>query len=1004
VAHHLTHRAIDTNVVARQRLLQIMKAVPEEVTGGVTSILTDPHEFVAEAYSNPEFRASLKGIRVPGVDKNLWEKFKSFVRRVIGNSEKDISAFDAIMELKLTDPKTIQERGRGDLSENLNNLMLRKKVPKNVQEAVELASYAADPTQKAGLAVLTLDQIVNSYGRMATEHNAENGQSVNHLEEIAGLQDRRAAFIAAERDKFYERVSKPLRAFAIGEGTKSISVQMEPGAGKPKVDITQLQLLAELMNNSGYGQIHLGKDALDKANVMLLGHPRKNPPKPGKDRKRTRSDIYYDHFKPIFDKDLHPEARKLYNDISAYTLEMHKMMSTLTAKQFLDNTEPRQDGKSWFEIDTDVVQAEIKRVSKLDDKELSKLGLIRDNLNQLKQVLKTGRAPGAYFPMRSFGEFIVTVNQNIPFNTEEERDQLLNDYLGAKVIDREAKPTKVTKKGKVIPGRPARKEINYKAVARFESEYDAGQWAAAMREKYPDAAVSTPLVASDTDIAKKVGIDVGLINQFTKRINTQKIPQAAKDAQIRMFTQSMIDLLPEASYANSFRQRQGVLGRSLDIQRIFDAYGSAAAHYAGASVFSTKQRDANAAFQKFIYAKEDLSRGKKPEIAEEAGRESRRLRRVHNELALRESNMATVFTEGKYLRIANNIGFGYMLVGASYNLINMSQTILMTHPHLAGRFGDTQAFLAMKRAYAATGGTVFSRLVKTGFTLSKLRGMFAGEDFDRSNYDVLTEMIDRLDPSAHGKPRKGPVSAQDAKDARVLVELAKLNRIDQTVSMDMTSSALHSHIDPITGKARPQSKISYLTDWMKMAPHITEVLNRSVTGLAAYNLEHARVLKEGKTAEEAHTAAIKYAVKTIDQTQFNYQPHNKPRIIQRNSWARAMLMFKQHPQHILFYMASRVIRSSNVLRKRALGHKLAPDEVAEANEGLRQLARMMGMAVLASGAIGGTPEPLKWIIGLLSMLFGTDDEPFNFELMVLPKMASLPMMGGCSHRAMSLAH
>ena len=262
-AHHITHRAIDSNPVARLRLAQIMRAVPPGLAPSIEGILTDPHEFVAEAFSNPAFQRTLQGIRLPG--GNLWQRFKTFVRTLIGMRDAELTAWDAVMELRLTDPGTVTESGHGDVSTRLMTTMYRRITPPaTVARAIEDVRDAGDPLFRGLLKTLTFDQIVKSFGKLATDPS--DGKNTNHLKISYDLMDARYSFVTRERNDYSKRVLEPMRKWAVNPrgGRQMIAVQMEPG--KPPVRMTRLQYLAEVMNISGYAQVHFGKDAKDQRN------------------------------------------------------------------------------------------------------------------------------------------------------------------------------------------------------------------------------------------------------------------------------------------------------------------------------------------------------------------------------------------------------------------------------------------------------------------------------------------------------------------------------------------------------------------------------------------------------------------------------------------------------------------------------------------------------------------------------------------------------------------
>ena len=969
--HQITHRVINDpspkGVTLRARLLAIMKALPPEVVSDIEGVLTDPHEFVAEAFSNPRFQEILKTAKTPS-GATLWQRFIEWVQRVIGASSRPLTAFAAVMELRseLLDPGTVTEHGSGDVSQQLATTMYRQKrlVPAAAVNAANYLADKGDPAFQAMLSTLTWDQIADTYGHLSVDPTNEKKPGVNHLQEIRSIMAARYAYANKDRENYDRKVLRPLYEWAADPkgGRREITVKLTP-EGKPE-KMPALQYLFTVMNDTGIGEFHLGKDIDDKLNAALkpskYTEARQVKQKDGSYRTilpkgRNRSHIIWELHKPQFDKDgshgLGESGRKLYNDMAQFFRDQSDQVETMVAVQYLELVDPRKDGQKWHSVTPKEVRDRITQLGGMNDADLAAKGIQRKGLGMVRTILDPGRVPGVYFPITRHGEWVVSARETIPYSGAADKEEKLRRYFGA--MDD-----------------PQKQELTYYSVTRFENKSDGEAWRERMKAALPQAKVSQVMLGSDTAVKEETKISESLLSALVERINAQEgISAGDKQAQINLLTQSMIDLLPESSFADTFRPRKGVLGMSQDIFRGLNAYGSGLSHYKAAAVFATQHRDALRNFQGLLY---QLEHGDA-----EQGARARKLRRISNELGQRSLTLSTPFTERQWAQTLNNVGFAYMLVGASYNVLNMSQPVLFTVPYLAGDHGLAATTGAMTRAYRLVGGGPLYRLAKTGFSITALKGLIPGrrEDFNRKNYDVLTEMKEQL--------RAGG----DERHARLLEHLSGLGILDATVAMDMGAEAKTSHIDA-GGNLKKQGVLSYLSEWMKMAPHITEVMNRAVTGVAAYDLEYVRLMRQGKVgAAEASRQATEYAAKTINQTQFNLQIWNKPRIIQGSNVARTLLMFKQHPQHVYYFMISRAIKSSRALTKKAMGKKLTEDEAKEAKVAFKQLAYFIGMHALAAGAIGATPEPIKWVIGLLSTLFGDDDEPFNFELWMQQSMS-----------------
>ena len=98
-AHAATQKAINSNSPAAREIKALYEKL-RETDGYGHYGLTNPHEMVAEAFSNPKFRDFLKGEKAytGSTIKDMWQAFKGAVSKLLGFGDKTRTAFDQIMD------------------------------------------------------------------------------------------------------------------------------------------------------------------------------------------------------------------------------------------------------------------------------------------------------------------------------------------------------------------------------------------------------------------------------------------------------------------------------------------------------------------------------------------------------------------------------------------------------------------------------------------------------------------------------------------------------------------------------------------------------------------------------------------------------------------------------------------------------------------------------------------------------------------------------------------
>lgn len=267
------------------------------------------------------------------------------------------------------------------------------------------------------------------------------------------------------------------------------------------------------------------------------------------------------------------------------------------------------------------------------------------------------------------------------------------------------------------------------------------------------------------------------------------------------------------------------------------------------------------------------------------------------------------FTEGSPLidRL-KIISFMDKLASPAYSIINAQQVGMVTGPVLAARHGPIAAVRAIARAYKDIGaGNIFKEGIKD--TGRKIAG---GKDTD-----YLTHILSRLPENKRNFLKE--VIARGGLDVDAAgFEIARLVK-----SQGGITGALDTALAKAEGVVRQM-------------PKAIETINRTVTLLAAYDLEF------GKTKN--HARSTQYAMDTVGRTQFDYSAINAPKYF-NNPYFGAVLQFKKYGQNM---------------------YQLLGTQAALALKGDKEAAKTLGYIALThglmAGALGLPTEPIKYFL------------------------------------------
>jgi hypothetical protein len=300
-------------------------------------------------------------------------------------------------------------------------------------------------------------------------------------------------------------------------------------------------------------------------------------------------------------------------------------------------------------------------------------------------------------------------------------------------------------------------------------------------------------------------------------------------------------------------------------------------------------------------------------------------------------------TVERWARWASGAAFYFNLAGnVSSATINLLQTPMVTFPQLGGTYGYTDAFKALMAATKLYSTSSFSR------TVTDINGQKVTENAMLS--------VENL------------VNAGKAPQYKALVQRLKdLGFLQTSTARDALGLANDPSGDPSVMKTLGEKTALYSSFMF----HHAERMNREVTAVAAYDLEMARLKKQGITGEAAQAQAIDKAVRMVEFTHGAGHAESAPSITQQGL-GKVLTVFKRFA-FTMYYMLFDTIRRSLPVPPDA-----TPEQKELVSAARRQLVGIYGMSALFAGAKG---IPLYWVAEAAYNAFADDDEDQFDEVM-----------------------
>ncbi len=910
--HVLMHEAVHAATVgtmaeskALNDALDALRQIAlQELGGSFQNATSDIYEFVAEAFSSAEFQRALKGIKTATMQSKyptLWSQFVGWVRELLGLQPAMENMLDAVMSL------TDQTFGPTPYSDRARRAIEKKSF-----------DFKNEYAERLGNSAFAQNEMVQDAMKRATalgDNIKEGGQSFL----LKALTMRQLA-------QFYSRY------FGSGEAS--------PFSRYMKAFENRNSYAAELLEEADklsrrWTAIEEGKDGEGVELSRIMHDATVN----GVHADEPGSSLYARYTA------LTPAAQQLYKDVRDY----YKATQKLEVQLMLANA--LRASKLWKGGEIDAKSIDLEGVAKGDWLQ-QKLGLdikamkaklaadektldpkaykarnadLENTVEELRLIARMASIPamteGPYFPLMRFGDYAVRAERTVAtevYATRKERSEAQDRWQEKDpTLQFSFTPTDDNTFPLVI------KEVEFRLA---ETRTEIADARAEMVKIYGEDAVSRTqlkrnLISEDATIAS---------NRALQTLLGKLDGNAAAQAAMREF---YIKSLSDRSFRKREAKRKNIRGVDPTKQhRTFGAYSKSASYYTSQLKYGHIMADAKADMDKVKEAHRDES-----EIT------AIRMGQIVNEIKIRDEQAATLTDVSPIVRGAVETGQLWLLLSPSYWMINATQPWLVTTPWLAGHSDMPRAVRALTEAQALIVDPLVSKGVNSWGGLKAIKSRFAAEQA----FTVL-EDVEKAIKKKYGEQGKDPQPVLD-----MLTALKRESIIDLSFVAELRDVA----------QGEDKGRWGRVLDASRVLAHLTEVNNRIMTAVAAYNIAKGNGLSEKNATD--------FAKRAVAETQFDYSAANKARLFSANDawWKPLVFQFMQYVQHMYVLFVRHAAMWWN-----------APRGSAEARLGRRVVLGLLASHMAAGGLLGATPQLAKWAIGLVMMAFGAgDDDDSTFK-------------------------
>lgn len=611
------------------------------------------------------------------------------------------------------------------------------------------------------------------------------------------------------------------------------------------------------------------------------------------------------------------EFKKLYQEVQTYYNDSLARETALMAVNALRGV---LGGKGFNYTEADVKTKQLDTVEGLEREFGGRLSeeerALIANLAALPKLRK-----GPYFPLLRVGDYVVTAERIKETRTFIDQKAAKKFVAETEASDPTLSVSFPTKTAGGFQVTVKEKDVRFSETIS-DAEQNRQDLVATYGQANTDQQVQkkSQLFKADAAISSNTGL-----RTILGKLDGNPAAQAAiKDFYLR----SLGD--------RSFRKREILRANRRGVdpsiqQRTFRNYARSSAYYTSQLRYGWKLAEELARMDTFA---RQVASGE-----EQSESSAVRLAEVVHELNTRDKMSTDPFTVSKVLQKANELTQFMFLASPSYAMVNATQPYMVTLPWLSARSSVAEATTALLSAQRMIASPLVNQAVSSA---GGLRALWSRSASERA-FSVLEQIEEHIKQS--GGPR-----AQEY--INMLNSLKRSDIIDFTMITELRDVA-QGQRDTVGQRVLDASRIM---------GHLTEVNNRVMTAVAAYDLRR----NKGATILQAE----EFAKQAVSTTQFNYASANSPRLFNARGPLGRMgplvFQFMKYPQHIYAMLIDnfrRAVWSGGMERKIAI----------------KTLAGVFATHLAAAGTVGAMLQPVKWAIGLALAAFGDDDEPYTLK-------------------------
>lgn len=433
------------------------------------------------------------------------------------------------------------------------------------------------------------------------------------------------------------------------------------------------------------------------------------------------------------------------------------------------------------------------------------------------------------------------------------------------------------------------------------------------------------------------------VNNIMKVLSANQAPPNVVQEVMRLY----LDVLPESSYAQSFRERKGTLGFDTRAIRVFYSKTSSLAHQLANMEYAPK-----------LYALQEEM--KKHYIANNNTEEAQRL---YDAMA---KHIDTIVTPriGPISKALTSTAFFYTLgFNVSSVLVNTTQLPMVVVPALGAEYGYSKTNSAMGFATRMFFHSGLSRKVR----MSGRYKDAAGTEMDYGYIDLKTpysiDNYDFTDPNLAPKIKKMGVLAEMMKDQGML---------SRTITSD------------IVEQYAPDTMLGKVNHWSGALFHHGERMTRQIAATAAYKLEldKREAAKGSALTEDEMRSVAQQAIDRMVMLNGGASANSAP-IIAKNGAGKVLMMYKRYGVAMYYYLFKTA--------KAMYANETDPLVRAAAK---RQIAGIFGMSALLAGVQG---VPMFGIAAAIYNLFAREDDEDDFETAMRKYLGEGMFNGGLNY-------